>query len=240
VEAYVRESALITGFAPGLSSALASRFLSRGFRVAGLSRSGDSARAFAADHAGFEAYACDVTDREAFACVFADFAANGANAGKGGAPSVVVHNASEFMNRDFLESTEADFERIWRTSCLGGVHAAQLALPPMLEAGRGTMIFTGATASIRGGATFSAFASAKFALRGLAQSLARAYGPRGVHVAHVVVDGVIGPGAHETSPVPREKCIDPLEMADTYLELVDQKPSAWSHEIDLRPAGERF
>src|SRR5690606_33183000 len=127
----------------------------------------------------------DVGDRAALAQAF------GACTNRFGAPSLLIHNAAELSIRDFLELEPSDFERIWRTSCLGAVNSAQLVLPDMLKAGSGTMIFTGATASVKGGAKFSAFAAAKFALRGLAQSLARAYGPSGVHVAHVIVDGVI-------------------------------------------------
>lgn len=228
-------TAIITGFGPGLSKELAVRLLAQGYRVGGISRSGRFGAAFEAENAGFANYAADVGDRAALAGAVA------ACTERFGAPSLLVHNAAELAIRDFLELAPDDFERIWRTSCLGAVNSAQLVLPRMLEAGQGTLIFTGATASLKGGAKFSAFASAKFALRGLAQSLARAYGPRGVHVAHVVIDGVIwGERAEKTFGMAKEACVDPSDVVDTFVALLNQKPSAWTHEIDLRPSVERF
>jgi NAD(P)-dependent dehydrogenase (short-subunit alcohol dehydrogenase family) len=111
----------------------------------------------------------------------------------------------------------------------------------MIAAGTGAIILTGATAGRRGNARFAAFASAKFALRGLAQSLAREYGPSGIHVAHVVLDGLIdGPQTQQRFGPARSPRMDPDAVAQAYVTLVDQDPSCWTHELDLRPFAERF
>lgn len=226
---------IITGFGAGLSAELATRLLKRGHLVAGISRSGAFGSELKSRFSGWRSYTADVSDRAALQRAIGDFTE------QCGAPSVLIHNAAELIIGDFLELRAEDFERSWRTGCLGAFHAAQLVLPAMLEAGAGALIFSGATASVKGGAKFGAFAPAKFALRGLAQSLARAYGPRGVHVAHVVIDGVIwGERAAKRFGMTPEACMDPGEIAESYLALLDQKPSSWTHELDLRPAGERF
>jgi len=121
------------------------------------------------------------------------------------------------------------------------VHCARLVLPGMLQRGSGTVLFSGATASLRGGAGFAAFASAKFALRGLAQSLAREFQPAGIHVAHVVLDGIIGgtPSVARTGIDPA-KTLDPAGIARAYAALLAQDKAALTHELDLRPNAERF
>jgi NAD(P)-dependent dehydrogenase (short-subunit alcohol dehydrogenase family) len=126
-------------------------------------------------------------------------------------------------------------------ACLGAMISAQSILPHMIARGKGAIILTGATAGIRGAAQFSAFASAKFALRGLAQSLARECGPKGVHVAHVVLDGLIDEAqTDQRFGPPQSARMDPDAVASIYLELASQHPSAWTHEMDLRPFSERF
>jgi len=122
-------------------------------------------------------------------------------------------------------------------STLGGFVCAQETAPDMIAAGEGTMIFTGATSSVRGGG-WLAFSSAKFALRGLVQSLARELWPQGVHVAHVVVDGIIGPAG--VAPGSGEPKLDPNHMAEAYWHLANQHPTAWTLELDLRPQHEKF
>ena len=136
-----------------------------------------------------------------------------------------------------LETTPEDFESSWRIATLGGFVCAQETAPDMIAAGEGTMIFTGATSSVRGGG-WLAFSSAKFALRGLVQSLARELWPQGVHVAHVVVDGIIGPAGVAT--VGGEPKLDPNHMAEAYWHLANQHPTAWTLELDLRPQHEKF
>jgi len=121
----------------------------------------------------------------------------------------------------------------------GAWHTA--VLPGMLEAKHGSLLFIGATASIKAGANFSAFGCAKFALRGLAQSLARELGPEGIHVAHLVIDGVIwGERAENEFKIQRANCLEPESVACTCLHLIDQERSAWTHELDIRPDVETF
>lgn len=120
---------------------------------------------------------------------------------------------------------------------LGAFRVSQVVLPAMVAAGGGAMIFSGATASLRGGAEFAAFASAKFALRGLVQSLARAYQPQGVHVVHTILDGVLGSSAGSTQYPPR---LEPADIAKGYWLLVQQPRGAWTHELDLRCSDEPF
>ena len=118
---------------------------------------------------------------------------------------------------------------------------AQAALPSMLSRGGGTIIFTGATASIKASAHFAAFAAAKFALRGLAQSLTREFGPHGVHVVHAIIDGIIwGPQSQQRFNVKRENCLEPEAIAKIYLQLIEQPSCAWTNEFDLRPSVEKF
>lgn len=223
--------ALISGFGPGLAEALGKAFLASGYSVAGLSRT----TSLHLEDARFRAYVCDVTQAAEVASTIANLKR------EFGAPSVVVHNAAAFHMGDFLATNPADFEALWKVNCLGAVHLAQAVLPDMLACDEGTLIFSGATASVRGSANFSAFAASKFALRGLAQSLARAYGPKGIHVAHILLDGVIwGDRAKNSFGMAQEQCMHPAAIAKVYLDLVHQAPSAWTHELDLRPFREVF
>lgn len=157
-----------------------------------------------------------------------------------GTPAVLIYNAHRFLIEAFEDTSHDDFESVWRTDALGAFVSAKAIIPTMLEHG-GTILFSGATASTRGSARFSAFASAKFALRGLAQSLAREYGPRGIHVAHIVIDGLIEGGhAQNLFNVPAEDCIPAGSIAHEYLNLIRQPKGAWTHEIDIRPSGGKF
>jgi NAD(P)-dependent dehydrogenase (short-subunit alcohol dehydrogenase family) len=155
--------------------------------------------------------------------------------------SVYVHNAAPFLMRPFLETDAAAFELLWRTTCLGAVQGAQRVLPGMLRSGQGALLFIGATASVKAGAQFAAFGSAKFALRGLTQSLAREFGPQGIHVAHLIIDGVIwSDRARDAFKLSREQCLDPEAIARTCVHLLEQDRSAWTHELDVRPDREPF
>lgn len=157
-----------------------------------------------------------------------------------GAPAVLIYNAHKFLIETFEDTSIEQFEAVWRTDTLGAFAAVKTVLPAMLEGG-GTILFSGATASTRGSAKFAAFASAKFALRGLAQSLAREYGPKGIHVAHVIIDGLIDGGhAQQLFGVPAADCIPADALARQYLDLIRQPSGAWTHEIDIRPSGGKF
>jgi NAD(P)-dependent dehydrogenase (short-subunit alcohol dehydrogenase family) len=154
----------------------------------------------------------------------------------------VVYNAGAFQRASILEASTADFERCWRFGCLGGFLAGREAAKIMVARGSGTILFTGATASLRGSAQFFNLAVGKFGLRALAQSMARELGPQGVHVAHVIIDGQIASPRYadlikERGP---DALLDPNAIADTYYQLHCQARSTWTQEIDLRPWVERF
>ncbi len=160
--------------------------------------------------------------------------------------AVAIHNAGSNEPAPFLQVSEERFSRHWREHALGGFQLAQAALPLLLQHGGGSLFFTGASASLRGKAMFAPFASAKGALRNLAQSIAREYGPQNIHVGHVVIDGGIG-GERLLSRNPqlRERrgpdgLLDPDAIAEAFWTLHQQQRSAWTLELDLRPWSESF
>ncbi|HEX5421492.1 MAG TPA: SDR family NAD(P)-dependent oxidoreductase, partial [Gammaproteobacteria bacterium] len=178
-------TALIVGVGPGLGRALAETFASSDYQVVAAAR---SASALAASIDGIHAerielFDCDTTEPGDVERLFVRVG------NLPGPLEVAVYNASAFAPGSILDVDPADFERCWRIGCLGGFLVGQAAARAMLEHGSGTILFTGATASLRGGAGFANLASPKFALRALAQSMARELGPRGIHVAHVIIDG---------------------------------------------------
>ena len=159
-----------------------------------------------------------------------------------GPPEVLVYNAGAFAMGGILELDVATFESAGKVGCLGGFLSAREVLPAMLERGRGTLLFTGATASLRGSARFAGLAVGKFGLRALAQSMAREFGPRGIHVAHVIIDGQIDTARVRAMMPGREasSLLAPDAIAESYWQLHQQHPSAWTQELDLRPASEKF
>ena len=230
---------LVVGMAAGLGAAIAAAFVTAGYRVAGLSRR--TAKPLSMDdRAGprgeaYRHYSCDVTQADEVA------AAVSAVSGDLGAPTVVVYNPMQLLIRPFLEVSVEEFESVWRVTCLGAMITARSVLHAMLEAGNGTLIFSGATASTRGGAKFSSLAVGKFGLRGLSQSLAREFGPRGIHVVHTILDGLIWSPQTRTRFDPAQaQCMAPEAIAEAYLHLARQHRSAWTHELDLRPAHGNF
>ncbi|MDA8391177.1 MAG: SDR family NAD(P)-dependent oxidoreductase [Gammaproteobacteria bacterium] len=221
---------LIAGYGNGLGAALAGRFAARGFRVAGLCRSAPPGQGPVA------IVPADLTDAADTARAWDEICR------LHGVPQVIVHNAVELVTGPFLEQTPAAFRQAWEAAVLSAVHVAQQAFPPMIAAGGGTFLVSGATASIRGGARFAPFAAAKFALRGLAQALAREFQPQGIHVVHVLLDGIIWSerSRRRRPELAAGDCLDPAAIADVYYDLCRQSPAAWTHEIDLRPRNERF
>ncbi len=224
--------ALIIGVGPGLGAALARRFAGEGFRVALVARSKDFTDELARElnSLGQKAVAlmADASDPAQMTEVVAQ-------ARKALGPiGVLIHNASSSSGDGLLGTSPEQFEQTWKIATLGAFVCARETAPDMIAAGSGTMLFTGATSSVRGGG-WLAFSSAKFALRGLAQSLARELWPKGIHVAHVVLDGLIGDGNESEEP-----SLDPARMADSYFHLVLQDRSAWTLELDLRPHREKF
>jgi len=154
---------------------------------------------------------------------------------------VLVCNAAHFVTSPFLDTSYPEFEAAWCVAVGSAIGAAHSVLPSMVARGQGAILFTGATASLRGSAGFSALAAAKFALRGLAQALAREYQPQGVHVAHVVVDGLLrGSPSIARFRGSENRAIEPRALASLYRGLAEQPGDAWTHEVDVRPRGERF
>jgi len=218
--------AIVVGVGPGLGAALVRRFAKEGMAVALAARQGDRLASLAKETGG-KAYGCDATVETAvgdlFAAVERDL----------GRPELVVFNAGGYVRKPIVELSAGDVENTWRSNCLGGFLVGRAAAQAMLPAGSGTIIFTGATAAMRGGANFAAFAMGKFGLRALAQSMARELGPKGIHVAHTIIDGGIGENSESSK-------LAPAAIADAYWHLHRQAKSAWTQELDLRPWAEKF
>lgn len=235
-----QEAAVVLGVGPGLGRAVARRFAAGGYAVGLMARGGDKLEPVQAEIEGGGGRAvsipCDVTDPASVAAAFDRLR------GTLGEPRVFVYNAGAFHMGKLLEVSPEQFERCWKANCYGAFLGAQQALPGMLKRGAGTIILTGATAALRGGAGFGCLAVGKFGLRAVAQCLAREYGPQGIHVAHVVVDGQIDtPKLRLRDPDrSRETLLDPEAIADTYWQLHVQDPAAWTLELDLRPSVEKF
>lgn len=235
-----QETTVVVGVGPGLGSAVARRFAAGGHAVALVARDpahAGPARDAITDSGGRAAVVpADATDPASVAQAF------GRAREELGPPSVLVYNAGAFVRGGILDIEPEQFEATWRANCMGAFLAAREALPPMLERGRGTIVLTGATAALRGGAGFSCLAVGKFGLRALAQSMAREFGPRGIHVAHVIVDGQIDtPKIHQREPGrERHTLLSPDAIAETYWQLHHQDATAWTLELDLRPAVEKF
>ena len=231
-----RSLLLVTGIAEGVGARIAATFAHAGYDVVGLARSDTAAGMIdgvVTAAGGTYIHRCaDLTRPPEVAAALAPDL---------GRISVVVHNAHALLIKPFGQLDEAEFERVWRVTCLGAMTVARMVLPHMTAAGSGVLIFTGATASVRGNARFAAFASAKFALRGLAQSLAREYGPSGIHIVHVVLDGLLDePQTDRRFGSALGVRMDADAVARTYLSLAGQDRSCWTHELDLRPYAERF
>ena len=158
-----------------------------------------------------------------------------------GAIAVYIHLAGAITLKSFLEISQTEFLSCMNANVLSAVAISRAVLRQMVTRHHGTLIFTGATASLRGGAKSSAFAAGKFALRGLAQSLAREFGPQGVHVAHLVIDGMIsGERALNQFNMSADRCIAPEAVAALYADLINQPASMWTQELDIRPWNEKF
>jgi NAD(P)-dependent dehydrogenase (short-subunit alcohol dehydrogenase family) len=219
-------SALIVGVGPGLSASLARLFARNGLRVALAARRKDTLAQLCSE-TGASAHACDAADPAEVESLFKALDTQGA-------PDLVVYNASGRLRGPLIELDPAEVDRAVSVTALGAFHVAQQAARRMLPAGRGGIALTGATAGVKGFAGSAPFAMGKFALRGLAQSMARELAPRGIHVAHFVIDGGIGPagGADGT--------LDPDAIAQTYWHVMTQDRSAWTWEVEVRPWTERF
>ncbi len=232
----MRQRLLIAGIAEGLGAEIAASFAEAGYDVVGLSRTGRASAHVATlvEQRGGRYFhlACDLTRPNDVSAALRTHAEH---------IDTLIHNAQSLLIRPFAETSADDFEAVWRNTCLGAMISAQAVIPHMAARKGGTVIFSGATAGLRGGANFSAFASAKFALRGLAQALAREFGQRGIHVAHVVIDGLIDTPETDRRFGPAQGGrMDASALARAYLALCLQPPSAWTQEMDLRPFAEKF
>ena len=231
------KTAVVAGLGAGLGSALCHQLTAACYRVAGLARS-DTVGAALLEELGRERFlplCCDLTDAVQVDAAMAEVEA------RFGPVDTYIHNTARLHMQAFVETAPDEFESMWRTICLSAVLGAQRVLPAMLERGRGSLLLIGATASVKAGANFSAFAAGKFALRGLAQSLARELGPRGIHVAHLIIDGVMwSERARDRFGMTEAQCLDPDAVAGTCLHLLEQDRSAWTHELDIRPDVETF
>lgn len=239
------EVAMIVGAGPGLGFALARRFGRGEMNVALAARDAEKIEAMAAECSGIahsaRAYSCDATVEQDVDKLFERTAA------ELGEPSLVVYNAGAFVPNSILDTTPEEFERCWRIGCFGAFLVGREAARRMkarVDAGGegGTIIFTGATASLRGSARFHNLAVGKFGLRALAQSMARELQPAGIHVAHVVIDGRIRPRIAEVHGAKDlgDSMLDPDAIAESYYQLHHQPRSAWTLELDLRPWVEKF
>lgn len=229
--------ALITGVGPGLGAALARRFAREGFQVGLVARSSHFIQALAQEISASGPRAISVV-ADVSRPVEAGAAVQRVRENLGSI-GVLVHNPSSALGHGLLATTPEQFEQCWRVAALGGFVCAQETASDMLQAGDGVMLFTGATSSVRGGG-WLAFSSAKFAVRGLVQSLARELWPRGVHVAHVIIDGLIAASPGNAHRPAGEPILDPDKIADAYWHLAAQDRSAWTLELDLRPYNEQF
>jgi NAD(P)-dependent dehydrogenase (short-subunit alcohol dehydrogenase family) len=226
-------TALIVGAGSGLSASLARLFSKAGIKVALAARSTAKLSGIAAETSA-TVFACDATQRGEVQKLFADVEAALS------APDVVVYNASFRTRGPLVELEPADVEKAIAVSAFGGFLVAQQAARRMLPHGRGAILFTGASASVKGYAQSAPFAMGKFALRGLAQSLARELGPRGIHVAHFVIDGGIRSERRPPSPDKPDALLDPDAIAQSYLHVLQQPRSAWTFELEVRPWVETF
>ena len=228
--------AVVTGVGPGLGASLARRF-AREYAVAINARRADSLRSVAREirDAGGVAFEVpgDIGDRAQVEAAFQSIRDHL------GPPEVLIYNAGSGAWGNVMEITPEQFEDSWRVNALGAFLCAAQCAPEMVSRGRGVMLFTGATAGVKAGPRSVAFGPAKFAMRGLAQSLARDLGPKGIHVAWINVDGVIDLPGRDSS-VKKEDMLRPDAIAETYWHLAHQDRSAWTMELEVRPFKEKF
>jgi len=226
----------VVGVGPGNGAAIARRFAKGGFAVALLARSTDYGEQVAAGLRNARAYACDASDPAAVERTFERIATDL------GDVDVLVYNAGSGSWGSVEEIDATAFEQSWRVNALGALVASRQVIPAMKRQGSGTIVFIGATASRRGMAKTAAFAPAKAAQRSLAESMARHLGPSGIHVAVVIIDGVVDlPRTRKGMPDrPDAFFVKPDAVADTVWQLSTQDRSAWSFEVDARPFCERW
>ena len=226
-------SALIVGAGSGISASLARSLAALGVKISLAARNVQKLDALI-QSTGARAFAADAADPKSVADLFDKAAAHV------GEPDIVVYNAGARLQGPIAELDPQAVQNAIAVTAFGGFLVTQQAARRMVPRGRGAILLTGATASVKGFAHSAAFAMGKFALRGMAQSAARELGPRGIHVAHFIIDGGVR-AAHRPDPADKpDSTLDPDAIAQTYVDVLRQPRSAWSHEIELRPWLERF
>jgi NAD(P)-dependent dehydrogenase (short-subunit alcohol dehydrogenase family) len=226
------QHALIVGAGSGLSASVARLFTKAGMKISLAARDAGKLDALAKE-TNARTYTCNAGDRAQVDKLFAEL-------DRSGVPDVVVYNASYRTRGPLIDLDPVEVEKSILTSSFAGFLVAQAAVRRMLPTGRGAILFTGASASVKGYAQSAPFAMGKFALRGLAQSMAREFAPQGIHVAHFVIDGGIRSARRQASPDRPDSLLDPDAIAQTYLHVLQQPRSAWSWEVELRPWVEKF
>ena len=227
----------IVGFGPGLGTAYADTFKNAGYDLGLLSRSGVGLGGLEPASTSIRAYKCDAGEPESLKSALVSVQDDL------GPIDVVIYNASLAQFGTLKDISEQQFEQSWRVGALGLFATAKLLGPQMSKRGTGTIIVSGATAALRGNVWTTAFAPSKSAQRTLANSLAKQLGPKGVHVAYMIIDGVIDTEDTRTNFAPNEPdefFIDPKRIAETALMLAQQDRSAWTFELDIRPFGEKW
>ncbi|HEX8400751.1 MAG TPA: SDR family NAD(P)-dependent oxidoreductase [Allosphingosinicella sp.] len=241
-------SVAVVGAGDFIGSGIARRFAAEGYRVHGGRRHGDKLAALESEIAGsggaFRGHSLDARDEESLAAFL--------DAANADAPlELCIFNIGANVQFPLLDTTERVFRKVWEMACYAGFLTGREAARRMLEHGRGSIFFTGATASIRGGAGYAAFSSAKAGLRATAQAMARELAPRNIHVAHLVIDAGVdtawvreriaaSKGADAAANLPPDALMNPDSIAETYWQLHRQPRDAWTHELDLRPFGENW
>ena len=236
--------AIVIGAGDATGGAVARRFAREGFTLCVTRRQADKLAPLVSDietvGGTAHAFGCDARSEEQMVALFSDIERDI------GPIEVVVFNIGANVRFSITETTERVYRKVWEMAALSGFLTGREAAKAMLPRGRGTIIFTGATASLRGGTGFSAFAGAKFALRALAQSMARELGPQGIHVAHPIIDGAIDTAFIRDNFPERYALkdqagiLDPEHIAEQYWQLHCQPRDCWTHELDLRPWMETF
>jgi NAD(P)-dependent dehydrogenase (short-subunit alcohol dehydrogenase family) len=227
------KTALIVGVGPGLSASLARLFAKHGLQVAMAARDPNKLQKLAEETAGVT-FACETTEPEEVAALFDVVIATQ------GVPDLVVYNASARARGPVTDLDPAEVARAISVSAYGGFLVVQQAARHMVARGSGVILLTGASASVKGYPNSSAFAMGKFALRGLASSMARELSPKGVHVAHFVIDGGIRSANRPDPSDSPDSMLDPDAIAETYWQVANQPRSAWTWEVELRPWVEKF
>ncbi|MDW3095767.1 MAG: SDR family NAD(P)-dependent oxidoreductase [Gammaproteobacteria bacterium] len=225
-----KQLAIIVGAGPGLGVSLATQLAMSDYKVVALNRSKINN-----DNERIKIIQLDASDVKSSKNTIESII------NQYGVPHVLIHNPAQLLIKPFLETSYDEFKLAWQDMVMSAFNVFRAVLPGMVQRGEGTIIVSGATASLRAGENFSAFASAKFALRGLTQSVAREYQKKGIHVAHVILDGILDTSnsriLHSMNP---SDMMSTDEVALAYLQVIEQKPSAWTHELDLRPTNEKF